>query len=131
MKKRLIAILLALVMAVCVFPVSAFADANYNSVSFTGSSGIYYSVTYSNTLTWVGWTHATSGKPVSMVQAYLFMDGQLNSRDDIDSYFGNVTETAIRGYQYNHGMTEDGVVGTNTWRNMAYYSYQTSISYLL
>lgn len=131
MKKKLVAILLVLIMTVCVFPVCAFADAGYSSVSFTGSSGAYYYVSYSDTSTWVGWRYSTAGKPVSMVQAYLYMDGQLSSRSDIDSYFGNITETAIRGYQYNHGMTEDGVVGTDTWRNMAYYSYGTSISYLL
>lgn len=131
MKKKFIAILLVLVMAVCAFPVCAFADANYYSVDFTGSSGKYYSVVYSDQSKWVGWRFATDGKPVSMVQAYLYMDGQLSSRDDIDSFFGPNTETAIRGYQYNHGMTEDGVVGTDTWRNMAYYSYGTSISYLL
>lgn len=131
MKKRLVAMLLVLVMAVCAFPVCAFAAAGYNSVEFTGSSGTYYYVSYSNTATWVGWRYKTDGKPVSMVQAYLYMDGQLSSRNDIDSYFGNVTETAIRGYQYNHGMSQDGVVGTNTWRDMAYNSYGTSISYLL
>lgn len=131
MKKRLVAMLLVLVMAVCAFPVYAFAAAGYNSVEFTGSSGTYYYVSYSNTATWVGWRYKTDGKPVSMVQAYLYMDGQLSSRNDIDSYFGNVTETAIRGYQYNHGMSQDGVVGTNTWRDMAYNSYGTSISYLL
>lgn len=131
MKRKLVALFLVLAMAVCIFPASAFAAAEYNSVSFTGSSGTYYYVSYTNTNTWVGWRFSTAGKPVSMVQAYLYMDGQLNSRNDIDSYFGDITETAIRGYQYNHGMTEDGVVGTDTWRNMAYYSYGTSISYLL
>ncbi len=131
MKKRLVAMLLALVMAVCVFPVCAFADANEYRVEFTASSGKRYYVAYTNQSTWVGWRFATSGDPVEMAQAYLYMDGQLSSRDDIDSLFGPNTETAIRGYQYNHGMTEDGVVGTDTWRNMAYYSYGTSISYLL
>ena len=131
MKKKLVAVFLGLVMAVCIFPVSAFADAGYSSVSFTGVSGTYYYVSYSNTATWVGWRYATSGNPVKMVQAYLYMDGQLGGREEIDSYFGNKTETAIRGYQYNHGMSQDGVVGTDTWRDMAYYSYGTSISYLL
>lgn len=131
MKKKLVALLLVLTMALCIFPASAFAAATDKYVSFTASSGTYYYAKYSDTSYWVGWHYATSGKPVSMVQAYLYMDGQLSSRSDIDSYFGNITETAIRGYQYNHGMTEDGVVGSDTWKNMAYYSYGTTISSLL
>lgn len=126
--KKLLAMLLVLVMAICVFPASAFAD--IDDITFQGSSGSLYHVAVADESYWVGWRFLTSGNPVRMAQAYLYMDGQYNSREEIDGFFGNKTETAIRGYQYNHGLSQDGVVGENTWRNM-YASYNTAISTIL
>lgn len=144
MKKRIVALLLVLTMVVCAFPISAFAAVTENSVGMYGtrdkpasgyntSSNWYYSY-YTNTAYWVGWRFKTAGKPVYMVQAYLFADGEFNSLSDIDGYFGNNTETQIRAYQYkyrNDGLSDDGVVGGDTWKHMAYTKYGTNIAYLL
>ena len=144
MKKRIVALLLVLTMVVCAFPISAFAPVTENSVGMYGtrdkptsgnntSSNWYYSY-YTNTAYWVGWHFKTAGKPVYMVQAYLVADGEFNSLSDIDGYFGNNTETQIRAYQYkyrNDGLSDDGVVGGDTWKHMAYTKYGTNIAYLL
>lgn len=136
MKKKIIAMFLVLVMAVCIFPVSAFADdSNFDEVGFYGTKsgrpGTYYYSYFTNKSYWVGWNFSTSGNSVKMVQAYLYMDGQFNSLSAIDGFFGNNTETAIRGYQYNHNLSQDGVVGTSSWRDMGYYRYGVSIAPLL
>ena len=116
MKKRIVALLLVLTMVVCAFPISAFAAVTENSVGMYGtrdkptsgnntSSNWYYSY-YTNTAYWVGWHFKTAGKPVYMVQAYLFADGEFNSLLDIDGYFGNNTETQIRAYQYKYTVSK-------------------------
>lgn len=46
MKKKLVAVFLVLVMAVCIFPVSAFADScTYDAVSITGTRNLPAGVT--------------------------------------------------------------------------------------
>lgn len=144
MKKRLVALLLVLTLVVCAFPISAFAAATTRAVGMFGTrdkpangsnsdTNWYYSY-YTNTAYWVGWRYSTAGKPVYMIQAYLFADGEFSTLLDIDGYFGNNTETKIRAYQYkyrNDGLSEDGVAGGDTWKHMAYTKYGTSIAYLL
>ena len=144
MKKRIVALLLVLTLVVCAFPISAFATATTRAVGMFGTrdkpangsnsdTNWYYSY-YTNTAYWVGWRYSTAGKPVYMIQAYLFADGEFSALSDIDGYFGNNTETKIRAYQYkyrNDGLSEDGVAGGDTWKHMAYTKYGTSIAYLL
>jgi peptidoglycan hydrolase-like protein with peptidoglycan-binding domain len=36
----------------------------------------------------------------------------------LDGIFGAQTETAVRAYQSQVGLTADGIVGCNTWRSL-------------
>lgn len=152
MKKKLVALLLVLALAVCIFPMSAFADAcTYEAVSITGTRNCpsnqtptnRYYVMYSDKNHWVGWTRANGRGPVRVAQGYLFYSGAFldyknanpsftyNIDSCVDSWFGTATEGAIRIYQERYGLSVDGDLGTNTWRDMAYYRYGTSIGHLL
>lgn len=152
MKKRVLAVLLALALAICVFPVSAFADYyNNNEASITGtynapygatSGGDTYYVKFEDKSYWVGWAYTPNHIAIRVAQAYLYKDGQyavynnvygpitVSVSSCVDGYFGNITEQTIRLYQSAHGLTSDGAVGKNTWRNMA-NGYGTTISGLL
>lgn len=152
MKKKLVAVFLVLVMAVCIFPVSAFADScTYDAVSITGTRNLpagvtpqySYYVMYSDRNHWVGWTRPNSRGAVRVAQGYLYQDNSyseyasqnpgfvLNVDSCVDGWFGEATEATIRIYQRKHGLSIDGDLGTNTWRNMAYYNYKTTIGHLL
>lgn len=152
MKKKLVALLFVLAMAVCIFPAGAFADScTYEAVSITGTrncpSGYTptkrYYVMYSEKDYWVGWTRSNGRGPVRVAQGYLYYDGSFqdyknqnpsftyNVDSCVDGWFGTATEGAIRIYQGRHSLTVDGDLGTNTWRDMAYYNYGTSIGHLL
>ena len=141
MKKKLLALFLVLALVVCSLPTAAFAEATQSFVRMYGTrnkpangyntqANYYYSY-YTDTQFWVGWRFKTSGKPVYMVQAYLFADDQFSSISDVDGYFGNRTEQAIRDYQAKYGLDSDGVAGGDTWKHMAFTKYGTSITYLL
>lgn len=144
MKKRLISMLLIVVMTIAVLSINAFAVCTEYSVGMHGTRGKpagasdstenwYYSY-YSNQSYWVGANYKSTGKQVYMVQAYLFADGEFTDISSVDGVWGQNTDTQIRAYQFKYsgdGLTSDGVVGTNTWKHMAYIKYQTTISYLL
>lgn len=152
MKKRLVSMLLVLLLAVCLFSISAFADScTYEAVSITGTrncpAGVTpqyrYYVMYSEENHWVGWSRSNGRGPVRVAQGYLYYDGSFeiykasnpdfnsNVDDCVDGWFGNDTEATIRIYQSRHGLSVDGDLGVSTWRNMAYYNYGTSIGHLL
>lgn len=136
MKKRFVAMLAVLSIFVCLFTVNAYAymndDVNENEVGFYGYEGNYYYVYYLNTSYWVGWHYSPSSATKMVAYAYLYMDGVLSPKSRIyDTTFDNTIDSAIRAYQYNHGLSQDGVIGSSTWRDMAYYRYGTSISVLL
>ncbi|MBP1964636.1 spore cortex-lytic enzyme [Paenibacillus aceris] len=40
----------------------------------------------------------------------------------IDGVYGPVTAAAVRNFQYNYGLTIDGIVGANTWQSLRKYS---------
>lgn len=98
---------------------------------------------YSEKDYWVGWTRSNGRGPVRVAQGYLYYDGSFqdyknqnpsftyNVDSCVDGWFGTATEGAIRIYQGRHSLTVDGDLGTNTWRDMAYYNYGTSIGHLL
>ena len=45
---------------------------------------------------------------------------RLNYGIDVDRNFGPATETKVKAYQKNAGLTQDGIVGPNTWGNMQF-----------
>ncbi|URZ06504.1 peptidoglycan-binding domain-containing protein [Clostridium felsineum] len=59
---------------------------------------------------------------VEQVQWCLQRAGYLaNIYTSADGIFGNETDTAVRNFQSNHGLSSDGVVGPNTWRVLKNY----------
>ncbi|UKS26498.1 spore cortex-lytic enzyme [Paenibacillus sp. HWE-109] len=40
----------------------------------------------------------------------------------VDGKYGPVTAAAVRNFQYNYGLTVDGLVGANTWQSLRKYS---------
>ncbi|MGA7425300.1 MAG: peptidoglycan-binding protein [Rhodoplanes sp.] len=60
----------------------------------------------------------STGAAVSALQKGLLAFGGGNSATDpgpIDGQFGPKTESAVRGYQTQHGLAGDGIVGDRTW----------------
>lgn len=131
MKKRLVATLLVLVMAVCVFPVCAFADYDQpqthatSAVSkpaqtlwFKDSEGNAYSV-YSGTVVSKGSSHTGY---VLVIQEVLYRLSVAKENDNfnpngIDGTFGEGTRLAVVCFQvaYISANDADGAVGPTTW----------------
>jgi peptidoglycan hydrolase-like protein with peptidoglycan-binding domain len=63
--------------------------------------------------------YGDTGTQVKCVQRVTKYDGQSPGR--IDGDFGDRTYGAVIGYQRNHGLTRDGIVGPNTGSNMQSY----------
>lgn len=144
MKKRIISILLVVVMAVTFMSLAALAHCDTRCVVVFGTRGKplngkdlkqnLYSVEYADRSKWVGGNapYVTIGKPVYMVQAYLVRDGLLKDVVDVDGICGPKTQEMIYKYQENHRLrSKDGVVGEETWYDMAYNRYKDGIEYLL
>ncbi len=59
---------------------------------------------------------------VQQIQFYLSsiasFDQQISPIDSIDSYFGTETYNAVRSFQKEYGLTQDGVVGQATWNRI-------------
>lgn len=55
-----------------------------------------------------------------MAQRILKLDGWYSGA--IDGDFGSITANAVRNYQANRGLVQDGVVGGNTWVKLMYTS---------
>ena len=55
------------------------------------------------------------GGDVKAVQTLLIVGGYSCGTQGADGSFGNSTDTAVRKYQSDHGLTADGVVGAVTW----------------
>lgn len=53
------------------------------------------------------------GQHVKAWQTYLSINGY--NPGSIDGIFGQLTESAVKTYQSNHGLVADGVVGPKTW----------------
>ena len=131
MKKRLVATLLVLIMAMCVFPVCAFADYDQpqthatSAVSkpaqtlwFKDSKGSVYYV-YSGTVVSKGSSHAGYVLVIQEVLYRLFQatdNGNFNP-NGIDGTFGEGTRLAVVCFQvaYISANDADGAVGPTTW----------------
>ena len=63
-------------------------------------------------------SRGATGSAVSGLQKGLRAFGDANTATDpgpIDGSFGSRTESAVRAYQTQHGLTADGIVGAQTW----------------
>lgn len=58
------------------------------------------------------------GSRVKAVQALLLGYGYSLDSYGADGLFGAVTEAVVRKYQRENGLTEDGIVGANTWNKL-------------
>jgi peptidoglycan hydrolase-like protein with peptidoglycan-binding domain len=65
-----------------------------------------------------------SGPLVRQLQEKLFNLGYFTGMPD--GIFGQETFNAVRSFQYSHGLTPDGVVGSKTWLALGYYADGTS-----
>lgn len=61
-------------------------------------------------------SYGSSGGDVYGCQQFLTMRGY--DPQGIDGAFGSNTRTAVRSFQYDYGLTVDGIVGSNTWGTM-------------
>jgi peptidoglycan hydrolase-like protein with peptidoglycan-binding domain len=57
-----------------------------------------------------------SGIPVRVVQKLLVSSGY---SIEIDGFFGALTEAAVKAFQNQRNLVVDGIVGQNTWRELA------------
>lgn len=139
MKKRIIAMLLVLVMAICAFPASAFADYDQGptaSPMTAASSKEFYdrfgNSYYVDTSTLVSTTHNSSYTGYVIViqevlYRYYLRTGNSNyNPQGVDGVFGNNTKLAVVSFQVAMlGENEaDGVVGPKTW-NKIHYVWQS------
>ena len=61
----------------------------------------------------------SAGDQVEALQRLLHAQGYgLGSIKPIDGDFGSMTDTAVRVYQKDKGLTVDGIVGENTWKRL-------------
>jgi peptidoglycan hydrolase-like protein with peptidoglycan-binding domain len=58
-------------------------------------------------------SNGSSGSEVAAVQQVLLNAGLYTGT--VDGAFGPLTETAVRAYQTQHGLTADGIIGDQTW----------------
>lgn len=58
----------------------------------------------------------SSGAAVDALQSLLVMDGAAIS---VDGKFGPETEASVKGFQKDHDLTVDGIVGAKTWAGLA------------
>lgn len=132
MKKKVVAILLVLVMAVCAFPVSAFADHDQYQASVTTAAvskpaqtlrfkdcnGNTYKVD-SSTVISQGSSHVGYILVIQEVLQRLYWHtGNTNyNPNGVDGIFGNGTRLAVVCFQvaYISANDADGVVGPTTW----------------
>ena len=127
MKKRLIAVLLVLTMAICAFPASAFADnASISPMSVTEELEFldHYKNPYtveSSTIVSTTTNSSYTGYVIviqEVLYRYYLRTGNTNfNPQGVDGVFGNNTRLAVVSFQVAKlGANEaDGVVGPKTW----------------
>ncbi len=60
----------------------------------------------------------TNGDAVRLLQQQLITFGYLGT-SSFDSKFGSVTEAAVKQFQRDQNLKDDGIVGSNTWLALA------------
>ena len=58
----------------------------------------------------------STGNPVRRAQKRLTLGGY--DTGGVDGIFGAKTETAVKRFQKDRGLTQDGIVGPNTWNEI-------------
>lgn len=113
----------AVAILVCTMSITAFADSpsDHNisprmvyTFHFNGGPSINVSDTE-----YVGST-VLSGTTVRVVQVILHSLGYSDYVGTVDSIYGTNTKNAIMRFQRSQKLSDDGIVGPNTWR--AFYS---------
>lgn len=139
MKKRLIAMLLVLIMAMCIFPISAFADSLVYSDTpisrsgWTADDGYKFRIgneirtipygevcsqTYNNTV--YNYVHTVQYILFDFAEYYENNNYNPNGTTGssyLDGLFGSMTASAVRYYQGRKGLSVDGAVGDQTWQS--------------
>ena len=57
----------------------------------------------------------SKGEYVALAQTYLLNKGYDLGSCGVDSDFGRATEAAVKQFQKDHGLVDDGVIGAKTW----------------
>jgi peptidoglycan hydrolase-like protein with peptidoglycan-binding domain len=73
---------------------------------------------YWTNLSWVGPGYETAGVNVKAAQQICTDAGYGSVIKGIDGYYGTNTGNGIRDFQSSHGLSADGVVGSQTWNVM-------------
>ena len=61
----------------------------------------------------------SSGQQVKALQRMLYAMGySLGTKNPVDGNFGAKTDSAVRAYQKDQGLTADGIVGAKTWSSL-------------
>ena len=60
----------------------------------------------------------SKGKTVKALQTLLIAEGFDLTPYGTDGDFGDITESAVGGYQHRNGLTVDGIVGEDTWTSL-------------
>lgn len=77
-----------------------------------------------STSNWVGSTYNTTGRYVECVQRALSYMGY--SPGPLDGIWGTQTKNAIKTFQLENDLTQDGIVGTSSWDDLVsgkFYNY--------
>lgn len=123
MKKKLVALLLVLTMALCLFPASAFAiDPNVAPSGlqpyetwFRSKYDTYYIVNKNtNVSQGAKWGYVTCIQDL-LNKFYSCTGNSAYYVGSVDGDFGEKTHSAVLTFQANMGLTCDGIVGPGTW----------------
>lgn len=129
--KRLVSIVLCLLMiaaigvpAFAVVPGGGAAQPNspvplagYDYISCYSTNHVYYYVVPTSTTYYVGWGYTNGRKTVRLCQAFCKASGY-DPQGGLDGWFGDYTETAIKGAQNCYNLEPDGFCGRDTWSAM-------------
>ncbi|MFJ9927990.1 GH25 family lysozyme [Streptomyces misionensis] len=94
-------------------PATDSAVRSFQSAHGLGADGVVGPATWQALVLTV--QQGSSGPAVQAVQSQLDARG---SALTVDGSFGPATDSAVRSFQSAHGLTVDGIVGSNTWQSL-------------